>query len=323
MILAGIDIGTNTLRLLIADTGPGYLRELTSHRRITRLGEELDRCGALTPEAMDRSLAALVAFQKIIQQQGVRHISAVGTSALRKAKNASAFLDQVRKLTGLVVNVICGEEEARLTLLGVEQSLATPDGSSNTLADALIIDIGGGSTEIILTNPDKKPVIASLSLGAVYLHDKFIKHDPPLPGELASLRNSVREELEERTRTFQLSRESRCVGTAGTITTLAAICQGLASYNAEKINRSVLTLEFMNAMVMKLGVSTLEERRKIKGLEKGREDIILSGAVLAQEIMHRFKLSSMIVCEGGLREGIVLDLSERLHNQNSLKHTQV
>jgi len=324
MILAGIDIGTNSLRLLIADTGPGYFQELISDRRITRLGQDIDRCSVLTPEAMERSFNALVAFQKSIQQQGARHISAIGTSALRKARNASVFIERVRAQTGLVVNVISGEEEARLTLLGVEQSLSTPNGrSSNTLADAFVMDIGGGSTEIIRTQSDKKPVIASLSLGAVYLHDEFIKHDPPSPVDLARLRNAVCEVLDACTETIQPAMNSICIGTAGTITSLAAICQGLEQYDTEKINRSVLSLEFINTIVVKLEASTLEERRKIRGLEKGREDIILPGAIIAQEIMHRFGFFSILVSEGGLREGIVIDLFERLNKDNQMRYTQI
>ncbi len=324
MILAGIDIGTNTLRLLIVDTGPGYFRELISDRRITRLGQDTDRCGVLTHEAMERSFNALVSFQKSIQHQGARHISVIGTSALRRAKNASVFIDRVRKQTGLVVRVVSGEEEARLTLLGVQQCLATPnDMSSNILSAALVMDIGGGSTEIILTHTDRKPVIASLSLGAVYLYDAFIKHDPPSPEDLARLRNSIHKELDTSAGTFQSAMNSICIGTAGTITTLAAISQGLARYDAEKINRSVLTREFINAIVTKLEASTLKERKKIQGLENGREDIILSGAIIAQEIMRRFGFYSMVVSDWGLREGIVIDLFERLNKQNSLEKTQI
>lgn len=316
MILAGIDIGTNTLRLLIADTGPGSFRELISDRRITRLGQDLDRCGVLSPEAMERSFKALVAFQKSIQQHGARHTSAIGTSALRRAGNSSVFVDRVRKETGLVVRVVSGEEEARLTLLGVEQSLAAPNGMhSNTLAAALVMDIGGGSTEIIVTHPDRRPVSASLPLGAVYLTDQFIKHDPPSSEDLARLRHSVREELDTGAGTFQPAGNSICIGTAGTITTLAAIDQGLAHYDPEKINRSVLTREFIDAVVLKLGASTLEDRKKIRGLETGREDIILPGAIITQEIMHRFDFDSMVVSDWGLREGIVFDLFDRLHKR--------
>jgi exopolyphosphatase / guanosine-5'-triphosphate,3'-diphosphate pyrophosphatase len=316
MILAGIDIGTNSLRLLIADSGPGYFRKVISDREMTRLGQELDRCGVLAPEAMERALEALVAFHKSIQRQGAYHISAIGTSALRRAKNASVFIDRVQKQTGIVVRIISGEEEARLTLLGVEQSLATPNGmSSDDLKRTFVLDIGGGSTEIILTTPDKNPAIASLSLGAVYLHDQFIKHDPPTPEELARLRDYVHEELNATEGILLPVRNSICIGTAGTITTLAAMSLGLVQYVAEKINRVVLTREFISTTVTNLEALTLEERKKIRGLESGREDIILSGAIIAQEIMKRFGFYSMAVSDRGLLEGIVIDLSERLNKR--------
>lgn len=317
MILAGIDIGTNTLRLLIADVGPGSFRELISERKITRLGQDLDRCGVLSPGAMERSLNALAVFQKNIEQQGVRYTSAFGTSALRRAANSSVFIDRVRKETGLMVRVASGEEEARLTLLGVAQSLAANGGlPGKALGAAFVVDIGGGSTEIIITHPDRKPVIASLPLGAVYLADRFIKNDPPSPDDLARLRHSVREELDASAGTLQPAVNCICIGTAGTIATLAAIAQGLDKYDPEKINRSILTREFINAAVLKLEASTLEDRKKIRGLETGREDIILSGSIIAQEIMHCYGFDSLVVSEWGLREGIVIDLFERLNNRN-------
>jgi exopolyphosphatase/guanosine-5'-triphosphate,3'-diphosphate pyrophosphatase len=318
MILAGIDIGTNSLRLLIAATGPGSFREIISDRRITRLGQDLDRRGVLSPEAEERSLHALVDFQNSIRQHGVSHTSAIGTSALRKAANSSAFIDHVRKRTGIVVRIITGEEEARLTLLGVEQSLAVPDEKhSNAPASALVIDIGGGSTEIIITHRDKNPVIASLPLGAVYLTDQFLLHDPPTVEELNSLRRAVQSQLDRYLGAIRPPSNSIFVGTAGTITTLAAIDQGLVQYDPEKINGSVLTREFVDNIVLKLSTLTLKERKTIRGLEPGREDIILAGAVVAQEIMHRFGFPSIRVSDWGLREGIVIDLFERLCKRES------
>jgi exopolyphosphatase/guanosine-5'-triphosphate,3'-diphosphate pyrophosphatase len=317
MILAGIDIGTNTFRLLIADTGPCSFRELISDRKITRLGQDLDRNGVLSSEAMDRSCKALVSFQKIIGQQGVHHTAALGTSALRRAGNSAVFVDRVRNETGLVVRVVSGEEEARLTLLGVEQSLGMMNGKGSTaLGAAFVVDIGGGSTEIIVTYPGGMPVIASLPLGAVFLTDRFIKNDPPSSADRDRLRQSVREELDAGAAMFQPAENSMCIGTAGTITTLAAIDQGLVHYDPAKINRSILTRPSIDAVVQKLGTSTLEERKKIQGLEPGREDIIFAGSVITQEIMHRFDFESLVVSEWGLREGIVIDLFDRLRNRN-------
>ncbi len=317
MILAGIDIGTNTFRLLIADAGPGSFQELTSDRRITRLGQDLDRRGTLCPEAMKRSFDALGEFQKSIEKQGACCTSAIGTSALRKAENASVFIDQVRQQTGLVVRVVSGEEEARLTLLGVEQSLAGPEGSrSNALEAAIVMDIGGGSTELMVTHHGEKTVTVSLPLGAVYLTDRFIKHDPPSQEDLTGLRRFVREELEAGARVLQPARNSVCIGTAGAITTLAAIDLGLDRYDPEKINRKALTREFIDAIILKLASLKREERKRVRGLDPGREDIILAGSIIAQEIMHRFGFATLVVSDWGLREGIVIDLFDRLSKKN-------
>ncbi len=312
MILAGIDIGTNTLRLLIADVGPGSFREINFDRRITRLGQNLDQSGMLSPEAEERSLEALADFQAQLRLEGARRVSSIGTSALRNAANAASFIDRVEQETGLAIRVVTGEEEARLTLLGVAQLL--PEGGAthgkSLLESALVIDIGGGSTEIIITHPRHKPVIASLPLGAVYLTDQFIKHDPPLPEELTSLRRRVADELDAYTGTILFTLPGTCIGTAGTITTLAAIDQGLAVYDPGKIHGAVLTGDFIDGIVLRLGALSLSARRTIPGLEPGREDIILAGAIVAQEIMHRFQYTSMLVSDRGLREGIVLDLYE-------------
>ena len=314
MILAGIDIGTNTLRLLIAETTPQTFKEITSDRRVTRLGQGLDLSGRLSPEAEERTLYALIDFSDQIRRYAAFQTAAIGTSALRNASNSPAFIHEVKKRTGLDVRVIPGAEEARLTLLGVARMLEQRGGRKkrSTPASAIIIDIGGGSTEIIMTRPGGEPLIASLPLGAVYLTDRFIKNDPPWPEELFRLRQAIRTALDTFAETVRRKPDSVLIGTAGTITTLTAIDQGLLSYDPERINHAELTRERIEDIIVNLGVSTIEERRTIRGLEQGREDIILAGAFIAQEIMDRFGYASMLVSDWGLREGIVLDLYEKI-----------
>ncbi len=154
------------------------------------------------------------------------------------------------------------------------------------LESALVIDIGGGSTEIIVTHPAEEPTMASLPLGAVYLTDRYIKNDPPAPREIALLRRAVSDILEQQGGMIKSGPGKALVGTAGTITTLAAMDLGLAEYDAGRINGHTLTRETVNAIVRKLIASSLKERRAIPGLEAGREDIILAGAVVTQEIME-------------------------------------
>lgn len=313
MILAGIDIGTNTLRLLIVETGARTFREITSDRRITRLGQNLDRTGRLSPESEERTISALFDFQKSIQCEGVTHYAAIGTSALRNASNSPDFIALVKKVCNLNIRVITGDEEARLTLLGVTRSL---EGHTRCLgsehASALVLDIGGGSTELILTGPDGAMNTVSLPLGAVYLTERFIHHDPPRAGEVALLRQTVRNELDRTEGMINPGLTKIFIGTAGTITTLAAIDQGMAEYDPARINGVVLERDFVDDIVVKLGSLALEDRKAIRGLEPGREDIILAGAMVTQEIMQRFRHTSMLVSDWGLREGIVLDLFEKL-----------
>lgn len=312
MILAGIDIGTNTLRLLVADTGPDSFHEIYADRKITRLGQDLDRRGRLAREAEERSLKALNDFAQKIRSHAAVHSAVIGTSALRNASNAASFIEEVKKKTGLVIRVITGEEEARLTLAGVVSALkGSGAATGDVLKSAFVIDIGGGSTEIIVTHGAEAPTVVSLPLGAVYLTDRYIKNDPPSLSEAASLQRAVKDILDQHGHLIKPGPGRTFVGTAGTITTLAAMDLGLAKYDPDRINGHILARETVNAIIRKLTESTLNERRSIPGLETGREDIILAGAVVTREIMERFGFATMVVSDGGLREGIVLDLYDK------------
>jgi exopolyphosphatase/guanosine-5'-triphosphate,3'-diphosphate pyrophosphatase len=320
MILAGIDIGTNTLRLLVVETGPDTFKELCSERRITRLGQDLDRTGMLSRDARQRSISALLDFRDDIRRHDVLHTAAIGTSALRKASNTLEFVDDVKKRIGLDIRVITGEEEARLTFLGVSRMLrgvhrATSD---DRFRSSLVIDIGGGSTEIIMTRPGTEPEVVSLALGAVYLTERFIEHDPPSRDELELLRRTIRAELSVHDKVLGQDTAGDLVGTAGTITTLAAMEQKLTEYDPEKINRFILTRKAIDGIVTVLSRSMLKERKKMPGLESGREDIILAGTIVAQEIMERYGHTMMIVSDWGLREGIIIDLYDKVNREQSV-----
>jgi exopolyphosphatase/guanosine-5'-triphosphate,3'-diphosphate pyrophosphatase len=316
MILAGIDIGTNSLRLLIAETGPDAFRELYSARRTTRLGKDLDRTGRISPDAMERSFSILSEFSAHIRSFSACQTSAIGTSALRNASNAHEFIAAVHRQTGIDIRVISGEDEARLTLLGVRSALQGRKGrETNLLASALVIDIGGGSTEFIVTKGRSGPFVQSLPLGAVYLAERCIATDPPGADEIAALRQAIRVELDRAEKSGPAlpqgtgNRPEKLIGTAGTITTLAAMDQGMASYDPARINGSILTRVAIDRIVQTLVRSALSERRTLAGLEPGREDIILPSAIITQEIMERYAYKEMLVSDWGLREGIVADLS--------------
>ncbi|HTP04548.1 MAG TPA: Ppx/GppA phosphatase family protein [Nitrospirota bacterium] len=319
MILAGIDIGTNTLRLLVAEIGPATFQELCSERRITRLGQNLDRTGMLSSEALQRSISALLDFRDCIGRHHVLHTAAIGTSALRKASNTLEFVYDVKKRTGLDIRVITGEEEARLTLLGVSSMLkgVRSTAAADQLGSSLVIDIGGGSTEFIMTRPGEEPEMLSLALGAVYLTERLIVHDPPSHEELELLRRVVRTELSMHDEILGRDPAGILIGTAGTVTTLAAMEQKLTEYDPVKINGFILTREAIAGIVSVLSRSMLEDRKNIRGLEPGREDIILAGAIVAQEIMERYGYPMMVVSDWGLREGILIDLYDKVNRENS------
>ena len=315
MILAGIDIGTNSIRLLIAETGPDAFHELYSARRTTRLGKDLDRTGRLSGEAMERSFSVLSEFSGHIRRFSACQTSAIGTSALRNASNAHEFIAEAQRRTGIAISVISGEDEARLTLLGVRNALQGREGREADLpVSALVIDIGGGSTEFIVTNECRGPFVQSLPLGAVYLAERFITTDPPALDEIAALRQAIRKELDEAEKRWPAlpqgvgDRPEKLVGTAGTITTLAAMDQGMTCYDPARVNGSILTQVAIDRIVRTLVRSALGERCTLAGLEPGREDIILPGAIITQEIMERYAYREMLVSDWGLREGIVADL---------------
>ncbi|MDA8098697.1 MAG: Ppx/GppA phosphatase family protein [Nitrospiraceae bacterium] len=315
MILAGIDIGTNSIRMLIADLSGGGIRELASERVTTRLGRDLLRTGRLAPDAMQRSRETLRAMAAEIRRIGAEGVSAVGTSALRKAANAAVFIEDVRRETGIAIRVISGEEEARLTLLGVRAAVSgAGTAADDPLRFSLVFDIGGGSTELIVTREGTVISGRSLHLGAVYLTEHYLRTAPPDRKDLETLGNAVRTELhlwaeELRSRTGgDPSQISMVAGTAGTVTTLAAMDLQLEAYDAHRINGHVLSRGAVDSMVERLAASSLPERRRIAGLEAGREDIILAGAIVCREILDLCGKDRLLVSDWGLREGILIDL---------------
>lgn len=309
MILAGIDIGTNAIRLLIAEAKPNLFHELHSGRLITRLGQGLDRTGTISAEAEERSLDALRQFMTTAREYGAVRFAAVGTSALRNASNAQDFVAKARKELGIDIRVITGEEEARLTLLGVARAFA---GQTNVLLSSLVIDIGGGSTEIIANKQGAEPVLLSLPLGAVYLTERFFENDPPTAVQIESLKREVETMLISECGAIVTSSDTVLAGTAGTITTLASMDLKLSSYDPVKINGHIITESGLTQIVADLSKRSIAERSSIPGLEPGREDIILAGAVITQEIMKYFGMKRILVSDWGLREGLVLDLYQKI-----------
>ena len=313
MKLAGIDIGTNTLRLLIAEfSADGKYRTVESGRNITRLGEGMSSAGRLKDEAMDRALCVLKGYADKCSEIHVGGIYAVATSAVRDAANGQEFLSRVMNETGIDVKVISGEEEARLTMLGVSSALEISE------HDVLIMDIGGGSTELILVSRGDIEFRRSTDIGVVRFTELYIESDPPEAKELELLEMAIEERLRREGRFIGLKNSGRIpagiefIGTAGTVTTLAAIDQMMQVYDPEKVNGYRISRGGVKNILNMLACMTNKERMDLPGIEDGREDIIVAGALVAYKIMEWFGFAEMTVSDAGLREGLVTDLYHRL-----------
>lgn len=303
-IFAGIDIGTLTCRLLIAELTPtGELRELRSDRRILRLGEGVDRDRVLRPDAMQRVVATLKEWGQLIDRYHVEAAAAVATSAVRDAVNREEFLDLVRREAGLQVEIISGEEEARRTMLGIRSGL--PPG----VTDLLALDIGGGSTEFILDRSGQPPVVRSIDIGVVRLSERMLRSDPPTTGEVSDARDWVRRETSAAIAEMPRSPGLTFIGTAGTITALAAMAQQLPAYQPARIHNYQLMLKTVQELEQALLSRKKADRVGLPGLEKNREDVIAAGAIILRTVMETLGMSNVLVSDLGLREGVLIHLA--------------
>jgi exopolyphosphatase / guanosine-5'-triphosphate,3'-diphosphate pyrophosphatase len=306
--LAGIDIGTLTCRLLIADISTnGRLSELRSERRILRLGEGVDQTGRLSVAAMDRVMQCLRDWRERIDASHVVATAAVATSAVRDAANRDEFLNRVKHETGFEVELISGEEEAKRTLLGIRSGL--PD----SVTDVLAIDIGGGSTEFILDRPGQRSLVRSIDIGVVRVCERLLRHDPPTDDEVRQVREWVERETKSALADMGNYQAATFVGTAGTITSLAAMAQKLLTYEPARIHNYQLQLSTIQTLEQTLLSCNKANRVGLPGLEKGREEVIVAGAIIVRTIMETLGMSSVWVSDLGLREGVVLHLASQSH----------
>lgn len=307
-VLAGIDIGTNTFRLLVAEMKDARsIKEICSAKEITRLGEGFSENKAFLPAAVERAIATLRRFKEILRNQHVDALRVVGTSAVREAQNRELFLKEVKRQTGFDVRVISGEEEALCTFLGVNYVI------QNQTEPMLVIDIGGGSTEFIGAEGDVPNFLLSTELGVVHLTEKYLKSDPPTQEEIKSLRLAIDKVIKPIG--YHFPPKGLFVGTAGSITTLAAIDQKLKEYDPQKVNRYPLSLPAIQRIFKELSAMPMEARRETLGLEKGREDIILAGSLILIAVMELFGYDPVYVSDYGLREGILISLYQEEYEE--------
>jgi len=316
MKYASIDMGTNTFRLLVAEVGEnGELKPIAARRAITRLGGLYTEEHGIHVESAHRAFAALDGFVEVLLEHGVTDVAATATSVVRKAVNRDWFASEVLRRTGIRLSVIDGKEEARLSLLGV---LSVTGGAHEK---SLVIDIGGGSTEYVAANEKTLAGSWSMELGVVHLTERFLHSDPPKHSELDSMRSEInatlcvlKEEMVEDgidPRHWCASEGTALIGTAGTVTTLAAIDLGLSVYDPAKVNNYTLSRERVGEIYENLAQLTLKERGSILSLEKGREDLIMAGCAITLLTMEIFGFDELVVSDAGLLEGIIIDRASR------------
>jgi exopolyphosphatase / guanosine-5'-triphosphate,3'-diphosphate pyrophosphatase len=317
--VAGVDIGSNTLRLLIARVEQGErLVTLEAARQMTRLGEGMGHEALLRPSAVDRSMRVLQEFQDRIARRRPDFVTMVATSAVREAANRAAFLQRILTETGLTVDVLSGQEEARQTLLGAWWGLrhAGFDGS----ASCLLLDIGGGSTEYVLGRDGTIDGWASTPLGVVRLTERFLHHDPPAAEEIERLRAYVAGELERAaSRIGPLPAGCRVAGTAGTVTTLGALLKQLTHYDPSVVNGVRLPAATVDEWLARLIGMTAAQRRALPLMEGGRADLIVAGGVVLQSSLRQWRLDGLLVSDWGLKEGIILEAVRRRRSAESLR----
>jgi exopolyphosphatase/guanosine-5'-triphosphate,3'-diphosphate pyrophosphatase len=302
--VAAVDMGTNSTRLLVADVeGRGRdakLVPLDRRTRITRLGQGVDRDRVLHPDAIERTLAVLREYRGVMDDLGVERVRATATSASRDASNRDALFDPVERVLGARPELLAGEAEARLEFLGATASLTEP-------APYLVVDVGGGSTEFIVGS-DEPEGLRSIDIGCVRLTEQFLHSDPPTAEELSQAVSVVRDQLADLGRALPAAlRAPTLVGTAGTVWTLAAIELGVDAARSDLIDHFRLTREAAEEVFRTLATEPADRRRHNPGLEPGRVDVIVGGAIVVVSVMRQWGFDSLLVSEADILDGLARD----------------
>jgi exopolyphosphatase/guanosine-5'-triphosphate,3'-diphosphate pyrophosphatase len=313
MRVAVVDIGTNSTRLLLADVSPrGAVEELERRTTVTRLGQGVEASGALADEAMDRVFAALDDYRGAVEAHGGADRSiAVLTSAVRDAANGQAFTARVREY-GLDARTIPGEEEARLTFLG-----ATSERDGEGTQTIVVVDIGGGSTELVTGRGRTVEHFESTQAGVVRHSERHITSDPPAPAQLQALADDVRAIFRAAVPEAVAERVTAAVAVAGTATSVAAIDQDLEPYDPERVHGHVVSEARLGELLARLAAMTDEERRHVRGLHPDRAATIVAGVILLIEILRAFGLQEVEVSEHDILRGAALE--EAMRNSTDVR----
>ncbi|MEU7292458.1 Ppx/GppA phosphatase family protein [Streptomyces exfoliatus] len=309
--VAGIDCGTNSIRLLVADVtvpdsasgagSTGELVELDRRMTIVRLGQGVDKTGRLAPEALERTFAACREYAAVIKELGAERLRFVATSASRDAENREDFVNGVVEILGVEPEVITGDQEAAFSFAGAT-------GELHGTETYLVVDIGGGSTEFVTGNKHVEAA-RSVDIGCVRLTERHVRHDPPTAEEAEAIRADVRAALDLAAETVPITTAGTLVGLAGSVTTVAAIALGLPEYDSEKIHHARISAAQVAEVTDRLLASTHAERAAIPVIHPGRVDVIIAGALVLREIVERVGASEVVVSEHDILDGIALSVA--------------
>jgi exopolyphosphatase/guanosine-5'-triphosphate,3'-diphosphate pyrophosphatase len=303
--VAVVDIGTNSTRLLVADVEDGRVTgELERRTVVTRLGAGVDADGRLQDEAMERVYSTLTDYRELIDRRGADTSLAVLTSAVRDAANGRQFAEAVESRFGLTPHILSGDEEARLTFLG-----ATSDGDPGDDIPTMVIDIGGGSTEVVIGTGREAEFHVSNQVGVVRQTERFIHSDPPTESELEALAEDARAILERGVPRERRSAVEHVIAVAGTATSLGAIAQKLEPYDPDKVQGYVLSRSECRAILDRLAGVTLAQRRRTPGLDPARAPTIVAGVVILVCVVDLFGLDEVEVSEHDILRGAALGLT--------------
>jgi exopolyphosphatase/guanosine-5'-triphosphate,3'-diphosphate pyrophosphatase len=301
MRVAAVDLGSNSTRLLVADVADGQIHEVVRRLEITRLGQGVDQRKRLLPASIARVRNVLTDFRREAEALGAERTLAFATSAVRDAENGEAFLGEVEWSYGFQTRLLSGDDEARLTFRGVSLARDLED-------ETLVLDIGGGSTELAVGGPGGLRFHDSLDLGCVRLTERFLQADPPAGEELAACASAVRTLLSERLP--DEVRPEAAIGVAGTITSIAALDLDLEEYDPEKVHRYRVSRSGVAAQLERLASLPLVERRQIPALEPERAPVIVAGAVILSEVLDHFGLDGLEASERDILDGAALEAFE-------------
>lgn len=310
--VAAIDCGTNSIRLLIADSpngGSGPLTDVVREMRVVRLGQGVDATGELAPEALERTFAAAKDYAELINKHDAGKVRFVATSATRDARNRDVFVDGIRGLLGVEPEVISGEEEASLSFAGASSVLPVKDDDA-----VLVVDLGGGSTEFVLGDSNGVIAARSVDIGCVRLTERHLKGDPPTAEEIAAAEADVDAAINLAAETVPFHRATAVVGVAGSITTITAHALGLSEYQPNRIHGAYLDSATISDAVTNLLNMGRADRAALPYMHPGRVDVIGAGALVWRRIVARLvetgngRINGALASEHDILDGIALSI---------------